>query len=81
MKNYQYSAKNSSSREKCDFLGGFGQKTGRAGQIILKLSTLNDEHGKSHGYGGALITWVLPCMHGKYDGMAKLIQYDFCHAV
>ena len=39
------------------------------------------EHGKSHGYGGALITWVLPCIHGKYDGMAKLIQYDFCHAV
>ena len=39
MKNYQYFATNSFLSEKCDFFGIFGQKTGRAGQIVLKLST------------------------------------------
>ena len=39
MKTYQYFAANIFSHEKCDFFGVFGQKTGRAGQIILKLST------------------------------------------
>ena len=32
-------ATNIFSRENCDFFGVFGWKTGRAGQIILKLST------------------------------------------
>ena len=52
-----------------------------ANNYETKDRTQRFEHGKSHGYGSALITWVLPCIHGKYDGMAKLIQYDFCHAV
>ena len=39
VKTYQYFAANIFSHEKCDFFGVFGQKTGRAGQIILKLST------------------------------------------
>ena len=43
MKNYQYFAKNVFSREKCDFFGVVGQKTGRAGQIILKLSTMRNQ--------------------------------------
>ena len=53
----------------------------RKREVSRRDVTLWFEHGKSHEYGSALITWVLPCMHGKYDGMAKLIQYDFCHAV
>ena len=36
-------ATNIFSREKCDFFGVFGQKTGRAGQIILKLSTKRNQ--------------------------------------
>ena len=43
VKNYQYFATNIFSREKCDFFGVFGQKTGRAGQIILKLSTMRNQ--------------------------------------
>ena len=36
-------ATNIFSREKCEFFGVFRQKTGRAGQIILKLSTMRNQ--------------------------------------
>ena len=39
VKNYQYFATNNFSREKYDFFGVFGQKTGRAGLTILEHST------------------------------------------
>jgi len=42
VKNYQYFATNIFSCEKCEF-GVFGQKSGRAGQIILKLSTMRNQ--------------------------------------
>ena len=43
MKKYQYFATNIFSSEKCDFFGDFGQKTGRAGLIMLKLSTKRNQ--------------------------------------
>ena len=43
VKNYQHFATNIFSHEKSDFWGGFGQKTERAGQIILKLSTMRNQ--------------------------------------
>ena len=43
MEKYQNFATNIFSSEKCDFFGDFGQKTGRAGLIIFKLSTKRNQ--------------------------------------
>ena len=43
VKNYQYFATSIHSREKCDFFPVLGQKTGRAGQTILKLPTKRNQ--------------------------------------